>query len=137
MALVFGISSSALQGADQPASGTPRAGAAVRGAAPRDVGVEEFERLRADSGNVVLDVRTKEEWEAGHLPGAMLLDFNGPNFAAEVAKLDKSKTYLVHCAAGGRSAKAVALMQKAGFTSLVNFKDGYRGWVKAGHQGVK
>lgn len=137
MALVLGGSSLGLQAADQPSSNAAKPGAAAKASAPRDVGVEEFERLRADKANVVLDVRTKEEWDAGHLPGAVLIDFNGPNFASEVAKLDKSKTYLVHCAAGGRSAKAVTLMQKAGFSSLVNFKDGYRGWVKAGHQGVK
>ncbi|MFM8360759.1 MAG: rhodanese-like domain-containing protein, partial [Verrucomicrobiota bacterium] len=82
VALGLGISSPAVQGADPLPSRSPESGVAVRASGPRDVGVAEFERLRADSRNVVLDVRTKEEWEAGHLPGATLLDFNGPNFAA-------------------------------------------------------
>src|SRR5215472_11525563 len=67
----------------------------------RRVGVDEFERLWQDK-NPVLDVRTKKEFEAGHIPGAMNLDVNSPEFTQKVSALDKKKTYLVHCAAGVR-----------------------------------
>src|SRR5437868_12048214 len=75
----------------------------------KNISVEEFDKLRADKNNVVLDVRTKKEFDAGHIPGAVNLDWNGPDFAKKAAELDKSKTYLVHCAAGVRSAKACDL----------------------------
>jgi rhodanese-related sulfurtransferase len=98
----------------------------------RNVGVEEFDKLRADKNAVVLDVRTKKEFEAGHIPGAMNLDINAPDFQENVAKLDKSKTYLIHCAAGVRSAKACNAMDKLSFTNLVNLDPGLNAWQKAG-----
>jgi len=99
----------------------------------RNIGVEEFDKLRADKKNVVLDVRTKKEYDAGHIPGAILLDWNGPDFAKKAAELDRGKTYLVHCAAGVRSAKACELMAtQLQFANCVNLEPGFRGWEKAG-----
>jgi 3-mercaptopyruvate sulfurtransferase SseA len=68
----------------------------------RNVDVAEWEKLRKDSKVVVLDVRTAEEFADGHMPGAINLDIRGGKFAETLAGLDKSKTYLVHCAVGGR-----------------------------------
>ena len=98
----------------------------------KNVGVEEFDKLRADKKNVVLDVRTPEEFAKGHIPGAVNVDFNAPDFQKKVAELDKGKTYLVHCAAGVRSAKACTIMDKIAFTSVVNLEPGFRAWEKAG-----
>ena len=98
----------------------------------KNVGVDEFAKLRETKTNIVLDVRTKTEFDAGHIPGAILLDFNSPDFAEKVAKLDKSKTYLVHCAAGGRSAKACDKMSTMNFTNVVNLLGGMKAWEKAG-----
>ena len=98
-----------------------------------NVSVEAFDKLRADKKAVVLDVRTKAEFDAGHLPGAVNLDWNGPDFARKAAELEKNKIYLVHCAAGGRSAKACDLMSgKLQFTNCVNMLGGYKAWDKAG-----
>jgi rhodanese-related sulfurtransferase len=98
----------------------------------KNVGVEEFDKLRQEKNTVVLDVRTEKEFKAGHIAGAVNLDYNAPDFQAKVAKLDKSKTYLVHCAAGRRSAGACAIMDKIAFTNLVNLEPGFRAWEKAG-----
>ena len=80
----------------------------------------------------MLDVRTEKEFKAGHIPGAVNLDFNAPDFAKQAAALDKSKTYLVHCAGGVRSAKACNVMDKIGFTNVVNLEPGFKAWEKAG-----
>jgi rhodanese-related sulfurtransferase len=99
----------------------------------KNVGVEEFDKLRADKKNVVLDVRTAREFATGHIAGAVNIDWNGADFEKQAAALDKSKTYLVHCAAGGRSAKACALMNgKLNFPSCYNLEGGMRAWEKAG-----
>jgi len=98
----------------------------------KNVGVEDFDKLRAVTNSVVLDVRTKKEFDAGHIPGAVNLDINTPDFAERAAKLDKSKTYLVHCAAGVRSAKACNVLDKIAFTNVVNLEPGLNAWVKAG-----
>ena len=103
----------------------------------KNVGVAEFEKLRADKKNVVLDVRTKKEFEEGHKPGAVNVDVNAADFQEKVAKLDKSKTYLVHCAAGVRSAKACDKMSKLDFPKLYNLEGGFRAWEKAGNKPEK
>ncbi len=116
----------------------PRSPAAPSGTKPtesktvKNVGVDEFDKLRADKKNVVLDVRTPAEFAAGHLPGAVNLDFNASDFEAKVAALDKKKVYLVHCASGGRSAKACDKMSKLSFLSLYNLEGGFKAWEKAG-----
>ena len=98
----------------------------------KNVGPEEFDKLRAQTNTVVLDVRTEKEFKAGHIPGAVNLDFNAPDFAKQAAALDKSKTYLVHCAGGVRSAKACNVMDKIAFTNVVNLEPGFKAWEKAG-----
>ena len=100
----------------------------------QNVKPEQFDALRkADtSSTVVLDVRTKEEYREGHIPGSVMIDFNADDFEQQVAKLDKNKTYLVHCAVGGRSARACKKMEKLGFTKLYNLEGGMGAWEKAG-----
>jgi len=103
----------------------------------RNVDVAEWEKLRKDPNVVVLDVRTAEEFAEGHMPGAINLDIRGGRFAETLAGLDKSKTYLVHCAVGGRSAKACGQMDGLKFGKVVNLAGGITAWEKAGNQPVK
>jgi rhodanese-related sulfurtransferase len=98
----------------------------------KNVGVEEFEKLTKQPGNVVLDVRTPSEYRNGHLKDAVLIDFMGKDFEEKVKGLDKSKTYLVHCQVGGRSAKACTKLDQLGFTNVINLEGGYKAWEKAG-----
>ena len=95
---------------------------------------EQFDALRkADTNStVVLDVRTKKEYSEGHIPGSVMIDFTEDDFEQQVAKLDKDKTYLVHCAAGGRSARACKKMEQLGFKKLYNLEGGMGAWEKAG-----
>jgi rhodanese-related sulfurtransferase len=91
--------------------------------------------IAANQGNpdfVILDVRTPGEFAAGHLEDAVNIDFNSGTFDTDVGALDKSKTYLVHCAAGSRSAMATADMVALGFGDLYDMVDGFSGWVAAG-----
>ncbi|HAB18179.1 MAG TPA: rhodanese-like domain-containing protein [Verrucomicrobiota bacterium] len=98
----------------------------------KNLGVEQFDKLRSNTNAVILDVRTPSEFAQGHLPGAVLLDFKAPDFAERLANLDKSKQYLVHCAAGVRSAKACTKMESLGFTNLINLEGGLTAWKQAG-----
>lgn len=69
---------------------------------------------------ILIDVRTAEEYAAGHLDGALLLDFNGGELAAALPDLDPGAEYLVYCRSGNRSGQAIALMEQTGFTNLTN-----------------
>jgi rhodanese-related sulfurtransferase len=86
---------------------------------------------------LILDVRTPGEFTEGHIKGAALLDFKAADFREKLAKLSRKKTYLVHCAVGGRSAKAVRAMADLGFQDVYHLKSGFDGWVEAGLPAVK
>ena len=83
---------------------------------------------------VVLDVRTPEEFAAGALPGAILIDINNPSFTNEVAALDTDLPYHVYCRSGNRSAAAVEIMEDLGFTEIYELTDGIQAWVGSGRQ---
>ena len=88
--------------------------------------------LESNKDIVVLDVRTPEEFGSERIAGAINVDFRAADFAEKLAGLNKNKTYLVHCAAGGRSAKSRDIMQKAGFTSIYHMDGGMGAWESAG-----
>jgi rhodanese-related sulfurtransferase len=101
--------------------------------APKNVSIEETEKLlKADPKIVVLDVRTPDEFKAGHIAGAKNLDFHGDDFEKQIAALDKSKTYVVHCAAGGRSGQACKIIEKEKLPSVYHMNQGFKAWEKAG-----
>lgn len=68
----------------------------------------------------ILDVRTPEEYAAGHLEGSKLLDLNSGEFEDSLPDLDPEATYIVYCRSGSRSAQAVAMMEDAGFTNVTD-----------------
>ncbi len=80
---------------------------------------------------VILDIRTPKEFKAGHLRGAKNLDYFADDFEAKLDALSKTKTYLVHCASGGRSGKALKVLKRKKFAAVYHLKDGYKGWVAA------
>ena len=98
----------------------------------KNLSVEEFDKMRAEKNTVVLDVRTEKEFKLGHIPKAVNLDVNAKDFEAQIGKLDKEKTYLVHCAAGVRSMLACKLMAPLDIKKLYNLDEGFKAWEKAG-----
>lgn len=106
---------------------------AASAAAPKNVTVGEAEKLiKDDPKAVVLDVRSPEEYAAGHIKGAKNIDLHGDDFEKQIAALDKSKTYVVHCAAGGRSAQACKVLEQVKIPSVVHMNEGFNAWQKAG-----
>lgn len=103
-------------------------GQAFKNMAPK----EFWAAYEQDPNAVLLDVRTPMEYREAHLKGAKLIDINGGNFAAEIEKLDKNKTYYVYCRSGGRSSAACGLMASKGFTNLVNMSGGITRWMAEG-----
>ncbi len=96
----------------------------------------DYELARA-KGATVVDVCTATEFEHGHVPGALNLDVNSPDFVAKAAQLDKSKTILVNCHAGIRGARAAAILDGMGFKSVINLDGGLTAWEAAGNKAVK
>lgn len=69
---------------------------------------------------IIIDVRTPEEFAAGHLDGALLYNVQDPSFEANIAALDPTATYVVYCRSGNRSAQAIERMKAVGFTTLTD-----------------
>ena len=69
---------------------------------------------------VVIDVRTPEEFAAGHLEGALNIPVESGDFASVVSGLDPSLTYIVYCRSGRRSAVATEQMVAAGFSEVID-----------------
>jgi len=102
-------------------------------AVARDVSDAELLALMADRPDLLLiDVRTDQEWEQGHIPGAAFLDFLEDDFEERAFALPKDRPIAVYCAAGGRSEDAMMKMKKAGFPELYNLRGGFYGWEDAG-----
>lgn len=83
-----------------------------------------------DENNVLLDVRTPEEFNDGNIPNSVNIDFESEEFDSLIQDLDREKTYYIYCQAGGRSTEASAKMQEAGFKNVVNLQDGYSAYKK-------
>ena len=73
-------------------------------------------KLDQTSGAQLVDVRTSEEFNGGHIANALNYDWNGSDFQTQTAKLDKSKPVFVYCLSGKRSAAAATQLRSEGFT---------------------
>ncbi len=76
----------------------------------------------------LVDVRTPDEYAAGHIKGSVNIDIQDSNFENKISKMDKDKTVYVYCKAGGRSAKAQKMLQNMGFKHVVNLEGGFDQW---------
>ena len=72
----------------------------------------------------LIDVRTPAEFDAGHIAGAVDIDYEGSGFETAVKALDPSKTYFVYCRSGNRSGKATAIMQQDGIAHIYQLQGG-------------
>lgn len=96
------------------------------------VNAVESQKLIADKKVTVVDVRTPQEFAAGHIAGATNINFNSPDFAKAIGGLSPRKPYLVHCASGGRSTSALKTFQKLEFPTIYHLDGGFKAWEKAG-----
>jgi phage shock protein E len=103
----------------------------------KEVTPEEVEKLLTANKNiVVLDVRTPEEYQMGHLAGATNISFIDTEFDKNVQAV-AGKTIVLHCASGSRSTKALELLKTKDFPMIYHMNGGYKAWVAAGKPVVK
>ena len=92
---------------------------------------DKFEQKLQDADIQLVDVRTPQEFAAGHLPNAININVMGNNFDIEMAKLDKEKPVMVYCKSGGRSAKAASKLKVQGFKNISDLDGGITSWKQA------
>jgi rhodanese-related sulfurtransferase len=87
---------------------------------------------KGDSRFIILDIRTPGEFKAGHLPNSTQIDYYSKTFADKIKQLDKSKTYLIYCRSGNRSARSLQLFKKLKFQKVYHMDSGIIGWKSEG-----
>ena len=102
-----------------------------------DVDVAAAAQIVDDGEAVILDVRTPQEFAAGHLPDAINIDVESADFADRVAGLDESAETLVYCQTGNRSGVATDKMAELGFTEMSDLQGGIEAWAAAGEPVVQ
>jgi rhodanese-related sulfurtransferase len=101
----------------------------------RDVSNDEFQTLMTQlEGALLLDVRTPDEWNEGHLAGAAHADYWGDEKAFEEAmnSIPRDRPVLVYCAGGGRSGLTAKELIAAGHREVYNLEHGISGWEADG-----
>jgi phage shock protein E len=86
------------------------------------------EVLKKNKAIVILDVRTADEFAAGHLKGAQNIDIRQQDAYSKLDKLNHQTTYLVYCRTNHRSGMAVDYMMQKGFKNVYQMMDGFPGW---------
>jgi len=78
----------------------------------------------SNKNNVLIDVRTAEEFAEGHVPGSINLNVKDDNFGVKVSELDSTKTYYIYCRSGVRAKSAEAIMLENNLKNVHTFQDG-------------
>ncbi len=95
------------------------------------VSPRELHELRqGDAAPLVLDVRSKEEFAAGHIPGAVHIPYR--EVGKRIAEIDASNGVAVYCRVGPRARKGEAALLEAGVSKVLHVEGGYTAWQKAG-----
>lgn len=93
----------------------------------------EFNQAVASNKYKLIDVRTTEEYNVGHLKGASQSDYyQTQEFSNYLDKLNKKDRYLIYCRTGHRSGSALKIMQDKGFSYAYDLAGGYNSWISNG-----
>jgi len=105
---------------------------AYQQSAVNTIGAEKLKQLQ-NEGIVVIDVRTREEYEKGHIPGSVNINFYAEDFVEKILEyIDQA--VILHCAVGGRSNAAAKMLLKEGFVEVYDYSGGFSDWKRLGEQ---
>ena len=133
-ALALALWGGAPAGAREPGPKTGAHAAIQCQPAPGDISVGQAKALLAEppAGLIIVDVRTPQEFQQGHLPGARNMDFFGGSFERQSQALPKDAPVLLYCRTGKRSAAAAKTLGEAGVTRIYHMHQGIEAWQQAG-----
>lgn len=94
---------------------------------------EVRQRMSNGGGYRLIDVREKEEYREGHLPGSVSVPRGFLDMRIEEVVPDKDAPVILYCAGGTRSLLAGRTMRELGYTNVVSMSGGYGAWKGAGH----
>ena len=86
-----------------------------------------------DSDYILVDVRTAEEYESGHIQDAVNFDFYSESFQNDILTLDKSSSIILYCRTQNRSTKTANYLKENGYKEITVIVGGINSWVKNGN----
>ena len=86
-----------------------------------------------DSDYILVDVRTVEEYESGHIQDAVNFDFYSESFQNDILTLDKSSSIILYCRTQNRSTKTANYLKENGYKEIIVLAGGITSWVKNGN----
>lgn len=89
------------------------------------------QQLQGDNTPTVIDVREQNEWNLGHVPGAMHIG-RGVLESSIEARVPRDANIVLYCASGNRSALAAIALEEMGYGQVASMAGGFKGWVAAG-----
>ena len=93
-----------------------------QGAVYVNITAEEAKQIMdSEEGYIILDVRTQEEYDQGHIPGAIVISHEEIEEKAEEVLTDKDQLILVYCRSGRRSKIAAEALVERGYTNIKEF----------------
>ncbi len=98
--------------------------------APEALDAKSFQEAIGQGKALLVDVRTPAEYASGHLEGSLNVDWTGPNYEAEFAKLPKDQPLLLYCRSGGRSGQALEYLKSKGY-QVQHMDGGIGAWMNA------
>jgi phage shock protein E len=99
-----------------------------------DISIDEFKEKYAEDHGIVIDVRTQEEYDEGHLVKTdKQLDLMNGEFEGSLSEFEKDKTYYLYCRTGNRSGQAARIMKSEGFEKVYNI-GGFEDLANAGFE---
>lgn len=100
-----------------------------------DVTVEEAKSLvESNISLIIVDVRTREEYDSGHIEGAILIPVS--ELEGRINELSKEEELLIYCRTGNRSSNSVNILKANGYTKIFHMNDGIIAWIQAGYPTV-
>ncbi|MDG1718211.1 MAG: thioredoxin domain-containing protein [Flavobacteriales bacterium] len=102
-----------------------------------DVNSENFHQLIEKGDGIIIDVRTSQEFNSGHIIDATNIDFYSDDFTDKLKIVRKDVPIYVYCRSGGRSSSAANKMEKLGFTKVYNLLGGIGSWQSEGYETIK
>ncbi|MCH4207295.1 MAG: rhodanese-like domain-containing protein [Solobacterium sp.] len=120
-AVLAGCSSSAAVSTAAVSASSSASVTAVTEAAYHKITAEEAKSMIDQGGVTIVDVRTQEEYDEKHIPGAVLVPVESIGDTMPEALPDKDAVLLVHCRTGVRSKKASDKLVKLGYTHVYDF----------------
>ena len=101
------------------------------------ISVAQLHKITQQEKPIIVDVRTKQEYQASHIPNVNWIPLNELSSRISEIEAHKQDSVYMVCARGSRSHKAAIMLKNLGFSNPINVVGGTKGWIQAGYSVVK